>query len=85
MSGNGDGNIKLSQLVVQIIVTVLISGAASFVGMLQGSAVIKSQMLDHDKRITGLEVWKKEVDKQQIELYRMQALSLQKQLEDIKR
>lgn len=81
-NGNGNGNsIRVSSLIIQIIVTVLISGASAFIGMLQGSAVIRVQMVDHEKRLGALESWRADVNQQQIEVYRSQMLLLQKQME----
>jgi hypothetical protein len=74
-------SIRVSSVVIQIVVTVILAGAASFVGILQGSAVVKAQMGEMDRRVTKLEQQMDELSKQQIEVYRSQLLILQKQLE----
>lgn len=82
---NGDGNgnsVRLSPIIIQIVVTIILSGASAFVGMLQGTAVVKAQMSELDRRVTSLESWRHESTKQQIEMYRTQVAILEKQLED---
>jgi hypothetical protein len=79
---NGNGNsVRLSTVVIQVVVAVILSGAAAFVGVLQGSAVVKVQMVEIDRRVASLEAWRHEITKQQIEMYRTQVSILEKQLE----
>jgi hypothetical protein len=74
-----EGSLRVSSLVIQIVVTVILAGVSSFLGMLQGSAVVKSQMSDIDRRVTALESKMDKLTEQQIEVYRSQLLIMQRQ------
>lgn len=70
----------IDPVVLQIVITVLLSGAASWVGVISGTAVMNSKMMDFDRRLTGIEMWKDKFTEQQVELYQSRLRELERQL-----
>lgn len=80
-SENGTSTFQLPTIVIQLIVTIILAGASSWIGVITGSAVLKSQMLDFDRRLSKVEQSYDAYNQQQIEILKNQLALATKQLE----
>jgi len=78
---NDDSTVRVPGPIVQIIITLVLSAASAFGGVVAGNAVTKSQILDLDRRLTAMETKMDKITDQQIQVYQSQLTIMKHQLE----